>query len=67
MAWIYVENEMSKMKLPETVIAVSILAGIVKQCQICRKCRKFVVKKWWEMESANKMNAGSEATAFMSK
>ena len=22
-----------------------ILSGIVKQCQICRKCRKFVVKK----------------------
>jgi len=21
-----------------------------KQCQICRKCRKFVVKKWWEMD-----------------
>ena len=34
MAWIYVENEMSKMKLPETVIAVSILSGIVKQCPI---------------------------------
>lgn len=32
-----------------------ILSGIVKQCQICRKCRKFVVKKRWEMESANKM------------
>ena len=39
-----------------------ILSGIVKQCQICRKCRKFVVKKWWEMESANKMNAGSQRT-----
>ena len=25
---------MSKMKLPETVIAVSILSGIVKQCPI---------------------------------
>lgn len=25
--------------------ALAILSGIVKQCQICRKCRKFVVKK----------------------
>lgn len=24
---------------------ISHLPGIVKQCQICRKCRKFVVKK----------------------
>ena len=31
------------------------LSGIVKQCQICRKCRKIVTQKWWEMESSNKM------------
>ena len=29
----------------EVPVLLAILSGIVKQCQICRKCRKFVVKK----------------------
>ena len=29
----------------EVPVLLAILSGIVKQCQICCKCRKFVVKK----------------------
>ena len=36
-----VDDKIIKKAIEEAVI----FSGIVKQCQICRKCRKFVVKK----------------------